>query len=297
MDSESLDLIVKYALTEDLARQFGIQYRKLLRGEPAELDDITSDAIFTDERGRARVVAKSDGILSGSLAFIHVYEILDPDLDIEMGPGDGKRLTAGDIVATLDGRVRSILSGERTALNFIGHLSGIATEVHRLVSILSGTKTKVLDTRKTHPGLRALEKEAVVHGGGQNHRMGLYDMVLIKDNHIDRFGSIAETVSRVRSSYGDLYRIEVETRTIDEVEEAVDTGVDRIMLDNMSPRLIGKAVMIVGGRCEVEVSGNITRRKIRRLKKVGADYISAGYITHSAGHCDFSMMMVSSGGA
>jgi nicotinate-nucleotide pyrophosphorylase (carboxylating) len=292
MDSDSLDLIVKFALTEDLAEQFGAQYRNYIQGSTADLKDITSDAIFTEETGAARVVAKSDGILSGSCAFLHVYRILDPDLDIELDLSDGASFSKGDTVARLHGRIRSILRGERTALNFIGHLSGIATEVHSLVCILEGTKTKILDTRKTLPGLRALEKEAVVHGGGQNHRMGLYDMVLIKDNHIDRSGSITEAVSRVRASYGDKYRVEVETRTIEEVEEASCAGVDRIMLDNMSPRMAKRAVCIVGGRTEIEVSGNMTRGKIRRLKSVCADYISAGYITHSAGHSDFSLLMV-----
>jgi nicotinate-nucleotide pyrophosphorylase (carboxylating) len=296
MEAESLDLIVKLALAEDLSVDYEKHYPGLLRGAHIDLEDVTSDAIFTDETGIAEVVTKSGGVLSGSKAFLRVYELLDPELEVEPVKKDGKAFGKGDTVFRLRGRMKTILAGERTALNFIGHLSAIATEVRGLCSILERTKIRILDTRKTHPGLRRLEKEAVVHGGGQNHRMGLFDMVLIKDNHIDRCGSITEAVSRVRDEYRDRYKIEVEARTLADVEEAAGSGIDRIMLDNMRPKAVKKAVRLVGGRTQVEVSGNMTRRKIQRLKRFGVDYVSVGYITHSAGHCDFSLRMLHSRG-
>ena len=292
MDTEELDLIVKLSLAEDLSRDYEKDYPRFLRNEDVDLEDVTSDAIFTDEEGSARVYAKSKGVLSGSTAFVRVYRILDPDLEVDFAIKDGEKFERGDCVVRLRGRVRSILAGERTALNFLGHLSGIATEVQCLCSVLGKKKIRILDTRKTQPGLRRLEKEAVVHGGGNNHRMGLYDMVLIKDNHIDRLGSITEAVQKVRSVYGDRYRIEVETRTLAEVGEAAETGVDRIMLDNMKPRIVRKASRIVGRRSQIEVSGNMTRRRIRRLKRSRVDFISAGYITHSAQQSDFTLKIV-----
>ena len=293
MESDSLDLIVKLALAEDLSPDYAKRYPQFLGGGELDAEDVTSDAIFSDEEGSAEVVAKSEGILSGSSAFLRVYELLDPSLDIMPGKKDGEPFRRGDTLFFLRGRVKTILEGERTALNFIGHLSAIATEVHNLRIFLDGTTIRILDTRKTLPGLRTLQKEAVLHGGGTNHRMGLYDMVLIKDNHIDRCGSIREAVSRVRDRYKERYKIEVEARTLADVESAAQAGIDRIMLDNMRPRDIRRAVRIVGGRTEIEVSGNMTRRKIRRLKRFGVDYVSIGYITHSAGQCDFSMRMSS----
>ena len=296
VEAESLDLIVKLALAEDLSVEYEKDYPGFLRGAHIDLEDVTSDAIFTDETGIAEVVAKSGGVLSGSEAFLRVYELLDPELEVEPGKKDGEAFGKGDTVFSLRGRVKTILAGERTALNFIGHLSAIATEVRGLCSVLEGTKIRILDTRKTHPGLRRLEKKAVVHGGGQNHRMGLFDMVLIKDNHIDRCGSITEAVSRVRDRYRGRYKIEVEARTLADVEEAAGTGIERIMLDNMRPKAVKEAVRLVGGRTQLEVSGNMTRRKIQRLKRFGVDYVSVGYITHSAGHCDFSLRMSRSRG-
>jgi len=296
MDSESLDLIVKLALAEDLTGGYEKQYPGFLRGAHIDPEDVTSDAIFTDETGSAEIVAKSGGVLSGSEAFLRVYELLDPDLEVEPGKKDGESFGKGERIVGLRGSVKTILAGERTALNFIGHLSGIATEVRVLCSILEDTKIRILDTRKTSPGLRRLEKEAVVHGGGQNHRMGLFDMVLIKDNHIDRCGSITEAVSRVRDRCGDRYKIEVEARTLADVQEAAEAGIDRIMLDNMRPKAVKEAVRLVRGRTQVEVSGNMTGRKIQRLKRFGIDYVSVGYITHSAGHCDFSLRMSRSRG-
>ncbi|UCB44754.1 MAG: carboxylating nicotinate-nucleotide diphosphorylase [Spirochaetota bacterium] len=291
MDTESLDCIVKFALSEDLSPSFGKGYKNLLQGEKVGQGDVTTEALFEDQEADADVIAKSKGVLSGSQPFIHVFKLIDPEIVVNFLKKDGEQFNKGDRIVHLHGKVRSILMGERTALNFIGHLSGVATEVKKLVSLLKGTTIKVLDTRKTLPGLRALEKEAVLHGGGMNHRMGLYDMVLLKDNHIDAAGSIKDSIKRVRSLYGERFKIEVETRNLEEVEQALFAGADRIMLDNMTKSMIKKAARLIGEKAEIEVSGNLTRKSIRHLKGIGVDFISAGYITYAPGHADFSLKL------
>jgi nicotinate-nucleotide pyrophosphorylase (carboxylating) len=289
MEEASLDAIVRHALTEDLCEDFQGGFRALLAGDSISFYDVTSDALFTDEVADAQVYAKSEGVLSGSKAFLKVFSIVDTSLTVSFSIQDGQRFTAGDVVATLHGRVHSMLIGERTALNFLGHLSGIATRVRELTEFLNSNRIRILDTRKTLPGLRSAEKEAVVHGGGMNHRMGLYDMVLIKDNHIDRTGSITQAVQAVRSRHGRRYRIEVETRTLAEVEEALQAGADRIMLDNMDLPAIQMAGSLAKGRAEIEVSGNIDRLKLASLRTLPIDFISMGSITNAAGHADFSL--------
>ena len=289
MDSPYLDLIIKTSISEDLCPYPEEKLEISLNAKENELMDVTSDAIFQEEGGRARIIAKSDGVLSGCLCVKRLYQLLDPTLVLKFHKGDGERFRKGDYIVSLQGKLRSILRGERTALNFLGHLSGIATEVQYLVQMLQGTKIKILDTRKTLPGLRELEKKAVVHGGGSNHRMGLYDMILVKDNHIDAAGSIAKAVRIVRQRYGTQYKIEVEARTLEEVQEAISSGVDRIMLDNMPKSLIKQAVRLISAKAEVEVSGNMDRKKVKKLRGIPLDYLSAGYITNAAGHSDFSM--------
>ena len=289
MEEPSLDAVVRNALTEDLCEDFKGGFSVLLAGERSPFSDVTSDALFTDEEADAWVHAKSEGVLSGSKAFLKVFSIVDSSLSVTFSIRDGQRFTVGDRVASLHGRIRSILAGERTALNFLGHLSGIATRVRELNELLSSNRIRILDTRKTLPGLRSAEKEAVVHGGGMNHRMGLYDMVLIKDNHIDRMGSITRAVEAVRSRYGSRYKIEVETRTLTEVEEALQSGADRIMLDNMDLPAIQIAGSLAKGRAEIEVSGNIDRLKLSSLRSLPVDFISMGSITNAAGHTDFSL--------
>jgi nicotinate-nucleotide pyrophosphorylase (carboxylating) len=311
VDSGLLDLIVRLALAEDLLPQDRMAaQRDLLESAFGTIDpsaDVTSHAIFSNEkadtranagadaRASALVVAKQKGILSGSGAFTHVYDIVDGEIDCFFEKKDGESFENKDTIVRLSGRACSILTGERTALNFLAHLSGVATETHRIASVLRNSTVTLLDTRKTLPGLRALEKEAVRHGGGENHRMGLYDMILIKDNHIDRSGSITEAVRRVRAAYSDQYKIEVETRTIAEVQEALAAGVDRIMLDNMPEHTVRRAARLAGDACELEVSGNITRKRIRRLRGLFVDYVSCGYITHSAPACDFSLLVETQG--
>jgi nicotinate-nucleotide pyrophosphorylase (carboxylating) len=303
MNGDDHDLILRVALSEDLSPECLAAVEREARAlvSASAFLDVTSDAIFGDERGEARVVAKSGGVVSGTQPFRKVYGLVDEDVEVSFPIGDGEGFRTGDAVVELKGRVGSILKGERTALNFLGHLSGIATEVRSLVRLLEGSGVEILDTRKTLPGLRELEKRAVVHGGGRNHRMGLYDMVLIKDNHVDAAGSITEAVRRVRARYGDRYKIEVETRTVGDVEEAIGCGVDRVMLDNMPDRTIARAVRIAekarlgGGRVEIEVSGNMDAARIRRIRALPIDFISVGSITHSAAQSDFSMRLSLSG--
>jgi len=289
MERQSLDAVVRHALAEDLCEDFQGEFNALLAGERSHFADVTSDALFTDEEADAWVHAKSEGVLSGSKAFYRVFDIVDSSLSVTFSIRDGQHFTVGDRVASLHGRIHSILVGERTALNFLGHLSGIATRVRELTELLNSSHIRILDTRKTLPGLRSVEKEAVVHGGGMNHRMGLFDMVLIKDNHIDRAGSITQAVQAVRNRHGSRYRIEVETRTLAEVEEAVQAGVDRIMLDNMDVATMEEAASLIKGRAEIEVSGNIDRHNLESMRSLPIDFISIGSITYAAGHADFSL--------
>jgi nicotinate-nucleotide pyrophosphorylase (carboxylating) len=283
------DLVIRTALIEDLCLNFRKGFGTFLNGEMPVLTDITTDSVFTAEEKEAHLIAKSDGVISGAEIFKKVFELIDPALDVKFYKKDGEAFRKKEKIASLEGKVGSILKGERTALNFLGHLSGIASETAKLATLLSGTGIRILDTRKTLPGLRELEKMAVVHGGGVNHRMGLYDMILIKDNHIDGAGSITGAVNRVRTRHEDKYKIEVECRSMEEVGEALSLGVDRIMLDNMPRNTVKKAVKMVNQKTEIEVSGNMNMRRIKRLRKVPVDYISAGYITYAAGHSDFSI--------
>jgi nicotinate-nucleotide pyrophosphorylase (carboxylating) len=295
MEKTPVDGIISLALAEDLCEEPYRGFFSLADGEMPAFSDVTTEAIFHDEQAEARVRAKSEGVLSGERVFTRVFEIVDPALSVSFAVHDGERFKGSDAVARLRGRIKSILIGERTALNFLGHLSGIATKTRRLVQVLNEPRIRILDTRKTLPGLRMLEKQAVLHGGGSNHRMGLYDMVLIKDNHIDGAGTITEAVRAVRNRHGDRYRIEVETRNLLEVEEAVSANVDRIMLDNMDISLIRKALRLIGGRAKVEVSGNIDEHNIARLRGLDIDFVSSGSLTYGATHADFSLTLQNAG--
>ena len=261
-----------------------------LREDLGETGDVTAEAIFSRENEELSLISKGTGILAGSELFRRVFEKVDPAVEVEFLLQDGDPLEKGDRVASVRGRAVSLLTAERTAINFLAFLSGIATAANRYVRSLGREgKTRILDTRKTLPGYRELSKYAVRIGGATNHRMGLYDMVLIKDNHIDLCGSLTEAVRRVRAKWEEKYRVEVECRTLDEVREAVDAGVDVVMLDNMSTREMKQAVRITSGRVETEVSGNVDMGKIKEIRTIGPDYISVGEITHSAGSFDFSL--------
>jgi len=252
--------------------------------------DVTSEAIFDGtEKSFARIVAKDSGIMCGGPVLKFIYGELDPSISVNVLVSDGMPVKNGDVIAEIDGRTKTILMGERTALNFIQRMSGIATRTNTLVKILDGTDIKILDTRKTAPGLRLIDKYSVKTGGGENHRIGLFDMVLIKDNHIAAAGSITSAVAKVREKWGSLYKIEVETSTLDEVTEAVGCNPDVIMLDNMDKNTMKEAVRLIDKKAKIELSGNMDEAKLENLKDLDVDYISIGALTHSVKAFDFSM--------
>jgi nicotinate-nucleotide pyrophosphorylase (carboxylating) len=251
--------------------------------------DVTTEAtIPADSVSLAVMLAKQDLVLAGIDVGHQVFQTLDHGIEFDAFQNDGDRVAKGTEIARLRGNTRRLLSGERVALNLLQHLSGIATLTARYVEQVSGTKARILDTRKTVPGLRELEKYAVRMGGGQNHRMGLYDMVLIKDNHIRAAGGITKAVLRAREKAGRL-RIEVETGTLEEVHEALTAGADIIMLDNMPHDRMREAVGLIAGRAIVEASGNVTLETVRAIAETGVDWISSGSLTHSAPAADISM--------
>ncbi len=255
--------------------------------------DVTSNAIFNGtEESEAVIFAKEEGILCGGDIIQLIYEVIDPGIEVYPEIKDGTQLKSGDIVAKISGSTKNILIGERTVLNFVQRMCGIATRTRNIRSLLEGTSITILDTRKTAPGLRLLDKYAVKTGGGVNHRMGLFDMVLIKDNHIKAAGGIREAVKRVKSSHGKKYRIEVETTNLDEVREALDSGADIIMLDNTDRETMQEACELIGGKAQIEISGNMDEEKIKGIIDLRIDYISIGALTHSVKAFDLSMRFV-----
>jgi nicotinate-nucleotide pyrophosphorylase (carboxylating) len=250
--------------------------------------DVTTDSIVPAEASmRGQIIAKQVGIIAGLDIARAVYLTQDPQVKFQARVEDGARTENCQVLALVSGRTRSLLTAERTAMNFLGRMSGIATLTHQFVQAVSGTKAIILDTRKTAPGLRSVDKLAVALGGGQNHRIGLYDMILIKDNHIDYAGSITEAVKRARSAASGL-EIEVEARTLEDVHEALEMQVERILLDNMTPECMAEAVNLTNGRAKLEASGNVTLETVRRIAETGVDYISVGGLTHSARVFDLS---------
>lgn len=243
--------------------------------------DVTSNSIIPENAEMAgEIIAKQEGVISGLEIAREVYAFQDSAIIFDAQVEDGSLVTDRQKLANVSGSARSLLTAERTALNFIGRMSGISTLTHQFVQAVAGTKARILDTRKTAPGLREFDKQAVRLGGGCNHRAGLYDMILIKDNHIDFAGSITEAVSRARSVKNGL-KIEVETRSLADVDEALRLRVDRIMLDNMSCEMMRQAVAMVNGKIELEASGNVTLKNIRAVAETGVDFISIGALTHS----------------
>ena len=237
----------------------------------------------------AYFVAKADGVLCGIDAALRVFELLDPTFQATVYKQDGDVIKTGDLIAEFSGSAVQLLAGERTSLNLLQHMSGIATATNRCVRLIAGTKATVAETRKTLPGLRALQKYAVMCGGGRNHRYNLSDAAMLKDNHIDAGGGIAKTVALLRQKAGHTVKIEVETRDLDEVKQAVAAGADIIMLDNMSIDEMKAAVDYIGGRALTEASGNITDARIRAVAETGVDIISIGALTHSVKAMDISM--------
>ncbi|MCM3904349.1 MAG: carboxylating nicotinate-nucleotide diphosphorylase [Pyrinomonadaceae bacterium] len=251
--------------------------------------DVTTNSIVPAEAIlRGRIVSKDTGVVAGLDLAQAVFLLLEDQINFVAGVAEGAQVTNGTVLANISGSARALLTGERTTLNFLGRMSGIATLTRQFVDRVSGTSARILDTRKTAPGLRTIDKLAVRRGGGENHRMGLFDMVLIKDNHIDFAGSIAAAVERVRGSRTNLV-IEVEARTLEHVKEALDLGVERIMLDNMALEVVREAVALNAGRAKLEASGNVTLENVRQIAETGVDYISVGSLTHSARVFDVSL--------
>jgi len=276
IDNKEIDSIIDLALKEDMPR-----------------GDITSESIIpSDSVSKAILLAKGEGILAGIEIAKRVFLKVDKSICFEKILDDRARMKKDDRLATIEGRSISLLKGERTALNFLQRMSGIATQTNRFVRALEGTKTKVLDTRKTTPGIRILEKYSVKVGGGENHRLNLSDMVLIKDNHLQIVGSITEAIKRARKHIKPGVTIEVETTNLKEVKEAVLAGADLIMLDNMELESIKEIVAWVDGRVPLEVSGNVDLKKAYDLAEVGVDYISVGSLTHSVKALDISMEFI-----
>ncbi|MCC8169209.1 MAG: carboxylating nicotinate-nucleotide diphosphorylase [Oscillospiraceae bacterium] len=258
-------------------------------------EDITSEDITTNSvmpeyrRGEVQLICKQDGILAGLDVFKRVFELLDDTVEFEMNYADGDEVKNGDLIGTVTGDIRALLSGERTALNYLQRMSGIATYTRSIADLLESSKTKLLDTRKTTPNMRVFEKYAVKVGGGCNHRYNLSDGILLKDNHIGAAGGVKEAVAMAKEYAPFVRKIEVEVENLEMLQEALDAGADIIMLDNMSVDMMKEAVRIAAGRAQTECSGNVTRENVERLVDIGVDYISSGALTHSSPIMDLSL--------
>ncbi|GJL91945.1 carboxylating nicotinate-nucleotide diphosphorylase [Hyphococcus sp.] len=271
-------LVVEDAVARALKEDFG------------DAGDITTIAtIQANATSKAVIVARKRGIVSGVDAAIAAFRLTDPAINISIEKDDGAHVASGDVILSISGPARGILSAERVALNFMGHLSGVATATAALVDAVSGTNAKIVCTRKTTPGLRALEKYAVRCGGGHNHRFGLYDAVMIKDNHIVAAGGISNALTAARASVGHMVKIEIEVDGLAQLEEALAHGAAVVLLDNMAPTDLKKAVAVNQGRAVLEASGNVTIDTVRAIAEAGVDVISSGWITHSAPNLDLGL--------
>lgn len=258
--------------------------------EDISSEDVSTNAVMPEAcLGEVELLSKADGVIAGLPVFARVFTLLDEETDFTFYVKDGDRVSKGQKLAVIRGDIRALLSGERVALNYLQRLSGVATYTNRVVKLLEGSGIKLLDTRKTTPNMRLLEKYAVTVGGGCNHRYNLSDGILLKDNHIGAAGSVAKAVAMAKAYAPFVRKIEVETETLDMVREAVEAGADIIMFDNMTHDMMKEAVAIIGGRAETECSGNVTEENISKLKDVGVDYISSGALTHSAPILDLSL--------
>jgi nicotinate-nucleotide pyrophosphorylase (carboxylating) len=271
---EDFSDIVERALAEDLAH----------RG------DITSQSVIPEQAGaHGNLVARAEGVIAGLEIAEYVFSRVDPTVEFGALVADGAVVEVGDVVAMVTGPARSILTAERTALNLLARMSGVATATAALVGVVAGTGAHITDTRKTMPGLRVLDKYAVVAGGGVNHRMGLYDQVMIKDNHIAAAGDIRSAVAAARSAVGADVRVIVEVEDLAQLTEVLDTSADRVLLDNMAPAMLSRAVEMVAGTMETEASGGVTLDTVRTIAESGVDFISVGWITHSAPQLDLAL--------
>jgi len=264
--------------------------RRALQEDLGAAGDRTSQAtIPADAEAAGTIVARREGVVAGLPIAEAVFHDLDPSVRLERRRADGDRVAPGDAMARLAGPARSLLAGERVALNLLARLSGVATATRELVDAVAGTRARILDTRKTTPSLRALEKYAVRCGGGANHRFGLDDAILIKDNHVAAVGSVGEAVRRARAHGGHLVKIEVEITRLDQLEEAIEAGADVVMVDNFELDALREAVRATAGRVPLEASGGVTRETVRAIAETGVDLISVGWITHSAPSLDVAL--------
>jgi len=273
LNIETIKPVIEYALNEDIGN-----------------GDITTNFLIPiDLQTKATMVAKSAGVIAGLAVAEYVFRTFSSDIKWKTFVNDGDKVSKGDLIVEISGSYRALLTGERVALNFLQRMSGIATMTANYVDTLKDYKTQILDTRKTVPGLRLLDKYAVKMGGGTNHRIGLYDMVLIKDNHIKIAGGITNAVAQIKKNLPGGIKVEVETTTIKEVQEALAAGVDIIMLDNMSNSTMAESVKIIDGNAKVEASGNMTMERLKEVAATGVDFISIGALTHSVAAFDISM--------
>ena len=267
------DQLIRMALQEDITSE-----------------DVSTNAVMpTATRGTVDLIAKEDGVVAGLEIYARVFKILDEKTEIELHCKDGDEVKKGELMATVTGDIRVLLSGERVALNYLQRMSGIATYTRQVAKLLEGSNVTLLDTRKTTPNCRVFEKYAVRVGGGHNHRYNLSDGVLLKDNHIGAAGSVAKAVKMAKAYAPFVRKIEIEVETLDQVKEAVEAGADIIMLDNMTPEVMKQAVELIDGRAQTECSGNITKENIQKICEIGVDFVSSGALTHSAPILDISM--------
>ena len=258
-------------------------------------EDITSEDVSTNAvmpaatKGTVDLIAKEDGVVAGLEIYARVFTILDEKTEIDLHCKDGDEVKKGELMATVTGDIRVLLSGERVALNYLQRMSGIATYTRQVAKLLEGSNVTLLDTRKTTPNCRVFEKYAVRVGGGHNHRYNLSDGVLLKDNHIGAAGSVTKAVKMAKAYAPFVRKIEIEVETLDQVKEAVEAGADIIMLDNMTPEIMKQAVELIDGRAQTECSGNITKENIQKIREIGVDFVSSGALTHSAPILDISM--------
>ena len=267
------DQLIRMALQEDITSE-----------------DVSTNAVMpTATRGTVDLIANEDGVVAGLEIYARVFKILDEKTEIELHCKDGDEVKNGELMATVTGDIRVLLSGERVALNYLQRMSGIATYTRQVAKLLEGSNVTLLDTRKTTPNCRVFEKYAVRVGGGHNHRYNLSDGVLLKDNHIGAAGSVAKAVRMAKAYAPFVRKIEIEVETLDQVKEAVEAGADIIMLDNMTPEVMKQAVELIDGRAQTECSGNITKENIQKIREIGVDFVSSGALTHSAPILDISM--------
>ena len=266
------------------------KYIRLALEEDINSEDVSTNAVMpTYQKGEVQLICKQNGVIAGLGVFERVFQMLDPETEIKFYVTDGDIVENGQLMATVTGDIRVLLSGERTALNYLQRMSGIATYTNEVAKMLEGTKTTLLDTRKTTPCMRVFEKYAVKVGGGKNHRYNLSDGVMLKDNHIGAAGGVKEAIAAAKAYAPFVRKIEIEAETLDMVKEAVDAGADIIMLDNMTPEEMAEAIRIIDGRAETECSGNMTKENIRTITELGVNYVSSGALTHSAPILDISL--------